>query len=95
MLPLLPDLCTLELPGREAPDMKMERHLGVTAVLRELNLKLRLILAHGLLTDRAGLSKAGTAPRSISRTDGNTPVTDRGASKLAETGFIRHWLVSL
>ena len=63
----------------------MERHVEFIAFLGELNLKLNLILTHGLLADCADLSKARPAPRSISGTDGYTPVADRGASLLAET----------
>lgn len=80
----------LELPGGEAPNMKMERQNGATAVLGELSVKFTLILAYGLLANRAGIFKIRAAPGSISRTHENAPVTDCGASKLAETGFVRH-----
>jgi hypothetical protein len=54
----------------------MERYGGVIAVPGELDLKLTLIFAHGLLADRAGFPKAWAAPRSISGLGGNAPVTD-------------------
>jgi hypothetical protein len=61
----------LKLPCREAPDVDVELvQPGIVAVVRKLDLELKLLLAHGQLADRAGGADAWTSPRPCLRQPG-------------------------
>ena len=79
MTPSLRCRAAFELPGREAPDGDVELvEAGVAAGAGELDLKLQLVLRHGLVAHRARGADTWASPRTIRTTGGELAALDYG-----------------
>src|SRR6266508_76727 len=82
---------SLEFPRGEAPQVKVEFVQALLiAVIRELNLELQLVAAHGPLADGAGGADRRGSQRTIGSLGGHLAGLDRCTSLLAENSFLWH-----
>jgi hypothetical protein len=82
---------SLEFPRGEAPQVKVELvEPRVVAVIRELNLELQLVAAHGLVANGAWGADSWASPRAIGPLGGNLACLKRCLGLLAESSFVWH-----
>jgi hypothetical protein len=84
-------VASLEFPRGEAPQVEVELvQARAVAVVRELNLELELVAAHGLFANDAAGADARASPRAVGSLGGNLSGLDRCTSLLAENRFVWH-----
>jgi hypothetical protein len=86
---------SLELPRGEAPQMKVVLvQTRRVAVMRELDLELKLVAAHGLCANDARGTDTRPSPSAIWVVRRNFAGLDRCTSLLTENGFVWHLIGS-
>jgi hypothetical protein len=70
-------------------DMKIVQ-AGLTAVMRELDLELLLVLGHGQIAHRAQRADSRTTPSAVRGTVGELATAHGGTSLLTDRFLVRH-----